>query len=102
MSQRDLFEPPAIWWRETSVAAADSMRESAATLRGKVLRLLREVGPMTDEQIQDRLSMNPSTERPRRIELVTMGLVRDSGRVDRTHSGRRAIVWERSTPEEVP
>lgn len=100
MHQRDLFEPPAIWWQETSVSAADAIRDSAATLRLKVLGLLRERGPMTDEQIQERLSMNPSTERPRRIELVMMGLVHDSGCTDRTRSGRKAIVWASRAPEE--
>jgi hypothetical protein len=48
----------------------------------------------TDEELQDALGMNPNTQRPRRIELVERGLVRDSGRTRKTKSGRRATVWE--------
>lgn len=47
----------------------------------------------TDEEMQLALKMNPSTQRPRRGELVGMGLVKDSGRTRRTRSGRRATVW---------
>lgn len=79
----------------TSIEAKDSMTECAATMRARVLTLLRgfPTSGATDEQIQHCLSMNPSTERPRRIELVRMGLVRDSGRTRETSSGRKAIVW---------
>lgn len=37
--------------------------------------------------------MNPSTERPRRVELVENGLVEDSGRVRQTDSKTEAVVW---------
>lgn len=47
----------------------------------------------TDEELQDLLQMNPNTERPRRVELVRMGLVRDSGLTRTTRSGRKATVW---------
>lgn len=85
--------PAAVPYRETSVAAAESMREGASTLRARVLSALRSSGPMTDEEIQLSLGMNPSTERPRRIELLTSGSVRDSGETRLTKSERRAIVW---------
>jgi hypothetical protein len=47
----------------------------------------------TDEEIQFVVGMNPSTQRPRRIELVRMGLVRDSGTTRLTRAGRKATVW---------
>lgn len=86
--------PPFQKHSETSKDAADKAKPSAATLRGRVREFLRTHGPATDEQIQDALGMNPSTQRPRRIELVTAGFVRDSGSVRKTKSGRAATVWE--------
>jgi len=47
----------------------------------------------TDEEIQTWLGMNPSTQRPRRVELVKKGLVVDSGKTRQTRSGRKATVW---------
>jgi hypothetical protein len=80
---------------ETSHDAAEAIMPNAGTLRRRVLDLIG-VAPagLTDEQIQFVLSMNPSTQRPRRIELQRMGLIRDSGRTRATRSGRKAVVWE--------
>jgi len=59
--------------------------------------------PSTDEEVQDALGMNPSTERPRRGELVEKHLVRDSGKRRNTKSGYRAIVWETTDrPDNTP
>lgn len=81
---------------DASVEAAEAIEHKAPTLQALVLRELREWGGaegMTDEEIQRGLAMDPSTERPRRIELVRKGLVMDSGRTRRTTSGRQATVW---------
>jgi DNA-binding IclR family transcriptional regulator len=51
--------------------------------------------PSTDEEIATELSMNPSTVRPRRGELVRRGLVVQDG-TRRTASGRMATVWRRA------
>jgi hypothetical protein len=79
----------------TSAKAADSL--DATTLNAmqrRVLELLRE-NPhgLTDEEQQAALVMNPSTQRPRRIELVRRGLVVEYG-TRRTASGRMATVWK--------
>lgn len=82
---------------ETSRAAAIAILESADTLRGRVYRYIADHlnrDGVTDEQIQIGLQMNPSTQRPRRVELVEQGLVRDSGRTVETRSSRKATVWE--------
>lgn len=76
---------------DTSQAAAKQI--DAKTIRGRVLRFLAR-GSATDETMQRELRINPSTQRPRRVELVERGLVRDSGRRQQTSSGRKAIVWE--------
>ena len=43
---------------------------------------------------QQILGMPGKTQRPRRIELVQQGLVRDSGQTRRLPSGRSAVKWE--------
>jgi len=85
------FQPDS----ETSADAADEARRDAPTQRQRVLTAITAAGwcGATDEELQDRLQLNPSTQRPRRVELVASGLVVDSGRTRRTRSGRRAVVW---------
>lgn len=84
---------------ETSRAAAEQAKPNAATQRARVLKLITEScwrtedPGLTDEQIQDRLSLTGNTERPRRQELVDRNLVKDSGRTRKTRSGREAVVW---------
>jgi len=71
------------------------MRSPAVTDRAAVLMVIQQsTHGRTDEEIQRMLKLNPSTQRPRRIELVQAGKVRDSGRTRKTKSGRAATVWE--------
>jgi hypothetical protein len=83
-------------------AHSETSREAAAilqaggrrhALREEVLGLLLREGPMTDEEMQRKTGMNPSTQRPRRVELLRLGLVKATGETRRTASGRRAAVW---------
>ena len=80
---------------ETSHEAALAIEPDSNTLRGEVLASLRSAGPMgmTDEEMQRELGLNPSTQRPRRIELCSGRFVEDSGMRRQTASGRRAVVW---------
>lgn len=84
-------------------AAAETQRLTAliayprtGTARRGVLEYLVSRGEFgaTDEEIQDALAMNPSTERPRRVELVEGGWVHDGGARRLTSSGSPAVVWE--------
>lgn len=86
---------PAQRHSATSIAAAFDIEPKAGTLRGAVLAHLRGCGTegATDEQQQLALNMNPSTQRPRRIELVKSAHVYDSGRTRKTASGHPATVW---------
>jgi hypothetical protein len=79
---------------DTSRAAAQRYASEAPNARRRVFNLL-EANPrgLTDEEMQTRLRMNGSTQRPRRIELECSGLVRDSGRRRKTRSGAHAAVW---------
>jgi hypothetical protein len=85
---------PAVNGSATSAAAADSLGPATLNaMQRRVLELLRE-NPhgLTDEEQQAALAMNPSTQRPRRIELARRGLVVEAG-TRRTASGRMAAVW---------
>ena len=80
---------------DTSHRAAQEIESSLGALRTKVLQAIRSADSFgaTDEELQAQLHMNPSTERPRRIELVKLGLVRDSQQRRLTRSRRRAVIW---------
>jgi hypothetical protein len=103
MIERTLFdcvaeaepEPPCQRHSVTSREAADAIKPDASELRRRVLAYLRGRGEdgATDEEMQTGIPMVPNTQRPRRVELVEMGSVVDSGRKRRTRSGRNAVVW---------
>lgn len=65
------------------------------TDRAKVLQYITEAGNFgaTDEEAQVQIPMGANTQRPRRIELVRMGAIKDSGRTRRTIAGHPAVVW---------
>jgi transcription initiation factor IIE alpha subunit len=85
---------PSVNGSATSAAAADSLTpKTLNALQRRVLELLQATPEgLTDEEMQTRLGMNPSTQRPRRIELARRGLVVEAG-TRRTASGRMAVVW---------
>lgn len=87
--------PPAQRGSPTSQAAAALIEPTAGTLRAQVLAYLRERGNAgaTDEEMQTELKMNPSTQRPRRIELEKTGLVLRTAQTRKTVSGRDAVVF---------
>ena len=89
-----LKPPPAQRHSETSRAAAASL--TPAKLTGDRLRIYRYLRSRpdgaTDEEIAAALAMNANTERPRRIELQKIGMIRLSG-TRATASGRKANVW---------
>jgi hypothetical protein len=78
----------------TSAQAADSLGPATLNaMQRRVLELLAATpGGLTDEEQQRLLGMNPSTQRPRRIELARRGLVVEAG-TRKTASGRMAVVW---------
>lgn len=84
---------------ETSRAAAAQYLPHARTARERVYwTISASENGMTDEEVQDALGMNPSTQRPRRVELVEIGIVEDSGRTRPTRSGMDAVVWVQCDP----
>lgn len=87
---------PSVNGSATSAAAADSL--DARTLNALQRRVYEHLArrPSTDEETADELEMNPSTVRPRRIELERFGLIVQDG-TRRTKSGRMAAIWRART-----
>lgn len=91
--QADVWRrPPAQHHSAESVNAATQIAPKVTGLQQKVLTALKRLGPLTDEEIATALNMNPSTARPRRIELAAAGLVVRDG-TGSTKSGRPAARW---------
>ncbi len=99
--QRDFFDTqkgPGVPYQRhspTSRAAAADIAGRAGTLRRLVYDHLEARGETgaTDPELQTVTNMGGSTQRPRRVRLVEMGLVRDSGRTRPSPSGRQCAVW---------
>lgn len=98
--------PEANTWRKApaqghspeSRDAAKRAEPGAARDRERILALLLERGPLTDEQIADELALNPSTARPRRLELQKDHLVRKVG-TGRSKAGRAMGLWDAAREE---
>lgn len=80
--------------RPTSRDAAKSMEGRTGKQRMAVLKAIEDAGALglTDEQIVDILEINPSSARPRRLELLEAGLITEAG-TRKTKSGRSATIW---------
>ena len=79
---------------DTSKAAAAALRGSQ-TLRALVYKAIASSGGhgMTDSEVQAHLGLSGSTQRPRRVRLVELGFVRDSGNRRASKTGRLCTVW---------
>lgn len=78
-----------------SQAAAEAAVPIAGTKRHAVLQFIAAQGiyGATDDEIQVGLGMNPSTERPRRIELYEGHFIVKLRTTRPTRGGRQAVVW---------
>lgn len=92
-AQATQFSAPFQSHSPTSKEAAEEIGPQRNKLQQAVLEYIRTSGGCTDEQGAASLRMNPSTYRPRRIELEGMGLI-VAGGVGKTASGRRAVIWK--------
>ena len=87
------LEAPSIRGSETSEAAAQAIKPSVTQLQQEVFDAIQFFGGATDDQVQEFTGLAGSTQRPRRIELVRMGKIKDSGLCAKTRSGRAATIW---------
>jgi predicted ArsR family transcriptional regulator len=77
---------------ESRIAALSLSRERRSRDHRRILDLLRGTPGLTDEEIQAALGLPGNTERPRRRELESAGLLRRE-RGGLTASGRPAARW---------
>lgn len=93
VTRRSPHDPPHNG-TDTSIAAAESVRERAARLRRLVFEAVaREYpGGLTRQEIETLCGMNPDTVRPRVWELVNDGLLMDSDATRPARSGNDASV----------
>lgn len=79
----------------TTKLAALKVLPRTGTQRAEVLDAIIGAGArgMTDAELQRSLGMNPSTERPRRVELVQGGWIIDSGQKRVSAGADLSIVW---------
>ena len=79
---------------DTSRLAALRVAPKTGTKRRLVLdAITRSPDGLTDEEMQRSIPMSANTQRPRRVELVEGGFIKDSGLRRRTSSSDLAIVW---------
>lgn len=100
MMEPDLFQwtppiqAPFVAGSATSAEAATKIQKAIGPLHRKLLDLLKQYPEgLTDCDMQELTDMNPSTQRPRRIELATAGKIENFGCTRPTRAGRKAIVW---------
>lgn len=86
--------PSAQLHSPTSVAAATAITAATPTLREAVYKIIHDRHGLTDEEGAELLGMGLNTYRPRRIELVEIGAVIDTGQTRKTRAGRQATVWD--------
>jgi hypothetical protein len=87
------LRPAAQQHSPTSVKAADQVQRAVT---GMLRAVLTHFGAASDGLTDDELIAGmgrPNTVRPRRVDLVRLGYIRDSGRTRATASGRDAVVW---------
>lgn len=91
---------PYVPGSSTSERAAEAIEPFMTAQRWKVLTTFRQFGLLTDEDVAGITGLSASSVRPRRGELVELGYVIDSGEERKTKSGRAAVLWRVTTPEE--
>ena len=83
--------------RQTSVDAADLVAPRTGSQRARVLDAVHAVstgplGGLTDVELARQTGLPANSVRPRRVELVDLGWLEDTGR-KREHLGRGHVVW---------
>ena len=83
----------------TGEAAAKSMVDAAASLRGRIYWQLLHNGAMTSQQVAKRLMLPHNGVWQRMSELQRKGVIQYAGENRKNTSGRYAKVWEVRTEE---
>lgn len=92
IAQSSLFDAPYQHRSPTSREAAEAIRPQVPNLQVRVLEFIKANGPVTDSAIIDGLDLAPNSVRPRRIELMHAGVIRQGGTIVQAN-GRKAATW---------
>lgn len=86
------YQPHSTTSREAAAIVTPRLNE----LQRQLLEYFQACGEdgSTDEEATLKLGWNPSTIRPRRVELLAAKLIKDSGKTRKTKSRRAAVVWQ--------
>lgn len=101
MTDYDLFSyprSPGFKERTTSRDAAEAVKETAATLRGRCKTEIATL-PCTPDECAKRLGVNILSVRPRFSELAADGEIVPTGERHANESGLMAKVWKIAEPE---
>lgn len=80
---------------ETRREAYYESQNTAPTRRYEIYRLLKEGGPMSSEEIMERLRCdNPNCIRPRLSELKQAGLIDTCGKTKSKYGNVHIAVWQ--------
>lgn len=86
----------------TSILAAEEIEPHLGELQAAVFGYIRTRGRATCDEIEIVLKLRHQTASARVNELAAKKMIRDSGKTALTSSGRKAILWEPSTPSDDP
>jgi len=80
---------------DTSIAAAEFMKDIAAPIQRAVMRVTIAAGSrgLTAHELSVSLGMERTTVQPRTSELRRLGKIKDSGQRRANPNGKKAIVW---------
>lgn len=94
MTQLTLKYPnvPGFKGTKTSSDAAAAAEPSAPLLRSRALEVIRNLGPLTADEVADQLAESILAIRPRISELKRQGKIKDAGQRRANRSGRTAMV----------
>jgi len=82
------------WQRsDTSRLAAHSVRNSAKTIRHRIISYMKHNSPQTTEQIASNLRLTYREVQPRISELHNASRIRDTGNRIVGSYGRNVILW---------
>lgn len=87
--------PHAPGWKSpgTSQEVAEAVRDDAETLRALCMKTLAHFGPMTADEVAERLGRSVLSTRPRCSELLRQGKIIATGERRKNQSQHSACVW---------
>lgn len=79
--------------RDTSIAAAEEIADSLASMQIRIADAIRDSAGLTGEEIAEKTGISVYTVRARTSELQAMGWIRDSRERRENPAGRKVTVW---------